>query len=46
VEDRYDVPFKFTGTINKFTFNLGPEPSTAEEHEEAHWSVTRVRDAR
>jgi arylsulfatase len=26
VENRYEVPFKFTGTINKLTFNLEPEP--------------------
>ena len=28
---RYDVPFKFTGTIDKVTFNLGSEQLTAEE---------------
>jgi len=26
VEYRYDVPFKFTGKINKLTFKLEPEP--------------------
>ena len=26
LEYRYDVPFKFTGTINKLTFNLGDGP--------------------
>jgi hypothetical protein len=25
VEYRYDVPFKFTGKINKLTFKLEPE---------------------
>ena len=25
IEYRYDVPFKFTGKINKLTFNLEPE---------------------
>ena len=25
VEYRYDVPFKFTGTIDKLTFKLAPE---------------------
>jgi arylsulfatase len=29
VEYRYDVPFKFTGKINKLTFELEPEPKTA-----------------
>ena len=44
LEYRYDVPFKFTGTINKLTFNLGPEQLTAEESEEMQESVARVRD--
>ena len=29
VEYRYDVPFKFTGKINKLTFELEPEQSAA-----------------
>ena len=28
---RYDVPFKFTGKINKLTFKLEPEPKEASE---------------
>jgi arylsulfatase len=28
---RYDVPFKFTGKINKLTFKLEPEPKAAPE---------------
>jgi hypothetical protein len=28
VEYRYDVPFKFTGKINKLTFKLAPEQDT------------------
>ena len=28
-EYRYDVPFKFTGKINRVTFNLGEEQLTA-----------------
>ena len=28
VEYRYDVPFKFTGKIDKLTFKLEPEPQT------------------
>jgi arylsulfatase len=31
VEYRYDVPFKFTGTINKLTFALEPEKLTSED---------------
>jgi len=31
IEYRYDVPFKFTSTINKLTCKLGPAQMTAEE---------------
>ncbi len=31
IEHRYDCPFKFTGKINKLTFNLGPPLFTAEK---------------
>jgi len=31
IEYRYDVPFKFTGTINKLTFELEPEPKAAKK---------------
>ena len=44
LEYRYDVPFKFTGTINKLTFNLEPEQVTAEEREQAQKTVAKARD--
>ena len=44
IEYRYDVPFKFTGTINKLTFNLGPDQLTAEEREQMQKTVARARD--
>jgi arylsulfatase len=44
LEYRYDVPFKFTGTINKLTFNLGPDQLTAEEREQMQKTVARARD--
>ena len=44
LEYRYDVPFKFTGTINKLTFNLGPQQLNAEEQEELHKALARARD--
>jgi arylsulfatase len=34
LEYRYDCPFKFTGKINKVTFELGPEQLTEEEHKQ------------
>ena len=44
VEYRYDVPFKFTGTINKLTFNLGDELTTVAEREQAKKTVAGARD--
>jgi arylsulfatase len=31
VDDSYKLPFKFTGTIDKLTFKLGPSQMTAAE---------------
>jgi hypothetical protein len=31
---RYDVPFRFTGTLNKLTFELGPQNLTLPERKE------------
>ena len=44
LEYRYDSPFKFTGTINKVTFNLGADQVTAEERAEMQKTVARARD--
>jgi len=44
IEYRYDVPFKFTGTINKVTFNLGPQQLTAQERGPIQETVARTRD--
>jgi len=44
IEYRYDVPFKFTGKINKVTFNLGDEKLTAQEQEVVHKALARARD--
>ena len=43
LEFRYDVPFKFTGTINKLTFNLEPQPAKAALSEPMH-TVAKARD--
>ena len=32
IEYRYDPPFKFTGTIDKLTFRLEPEPKATAKH--------------
>ena len=44
LEYRYDVPFKFTGTINKLTFDLRAEQVTAEERERMQKTVAGARD--
>ena len=44
LEYRYDVPFKFTGTINKLTFDLAQEQVTAEERERMQRTVAGARD--
>ena len=44
LEYRYDSPFKFTGTINKVTFNLGPDQVTAQERDQMQKTVARARD--
>ena len=44
VEYRYDVPFKFTGTIDKLTFRLGPQQLTAEEREKMQEALARAHD--
>ncbi len=44
LEYRYDPPFKFTGTINKLTFNLGLDQVTAEERERMQRTVAGARD--
>ncbi len=44
IEYRYDLPFKFTGTIDKLTFNLEPEQVTAEEREQMKKTAADARD--
>ncbi|HME71444.1 MAG TPA: arylsulfatase [Myxococcota bacterium] len=44
LEYRYEIPFKFTGKINKLTFNLGPEQLTAEEREELQKGLAQAHD--
>ncbi len=44
VDFTYDVPFRFTGTIDKLNYRLGPEQMTAEEKKAAAEMVARVTD--
>ena len=44
VDDSYELPFRFTGTIDKLTFNLGPSQMTAEEQKAAAEAVAKAKD--
>ena len=44
VDDSYNVPFRFTGTINKLTFNLGAEQLSAADRKAATEAFARVND--
>jgi arylsulfatase A-like enzyme len=44
VDDSYKLPFRFTGTINKVTYNIGPEQLTASDKEVMKRAVARARD--
>jgi arylsulfatase len=44
VDDSYKLPFRFTGKINKLTFNLGREQLTAEDQKAAAEAVARAKD--
>jgi len=46
LEYRYESPFKFTGKINKVTFELGPEQLTEEEHQQLPAIAHAVASAR
>jgi arylsulfatase len=40
----YEVPFHFTGTINKLTYHLGPEQLSAEDKEDAAKKLAAAKD--
>jgi hypothetical protein len=44
VDFTYDVPFRFTGTIDKLTYKLGPEQMTAEERIASVEQIARTTD--
>jgi arylsulfatase len=46
LEYRYDVPFKFTGKIDKLTFDLGPEQYTEADHKQVQAIRDRVARAK
>ena len=44
VDFSYDVPFRFTGTIDKLTFNLGPEQLSVAEKQAAAKAIAVAKD--
>ena len=40
----YDVPFQFTGTIDKLHYKLGPEQLVAEDKQKAAEAEAKARD--
>ncbi len=44
VDERYKLPFKFTGTINKVTYKIGPEQLTGEDRETMQRAVAAAQD--
>jgi arylsulfatase A-like enzyme len=44
VDDSYQLPFKFTGSIDKLTFKLGPEQLSAEERNVAEHVLATAHD--
>ena len=44
VDDSYKLPFKFTGTIDKLTFKLGPSQMTAADKKAAEEAYAKAND--
>jgi hypothetical protein len=44
VDFSYEVPFRYTGTIDKLTYNLGPEQMSAEDQKTAAKAIAIAHD--
>ena len=44
VDDSYELPFKFTGTIDRVTYKIGPEQLTAADREMMERAVAAAHD--
>ncbi len=44
VDDSYTLPFKFTGTIDKLTFKLGPSQMSAADKKAAEEAYAKVNN--
>jgi len=44
VDDSYQLPFRFNGTIDKLTFKLGPEQLTADDRAAMQRALAQAHD--
>jgi len=44
VDFTYDLPFRFTGKIDKLTYNLGPSQLSAEDQRKVNEAIARVNN--
>ena len=44
VDDSYELPFRFTGTIDKLTFKLGPSQMAAADEKARAEAIARAND--
>jgi arylsulfatase len=44
VDFTYEVPFRFTGNIDKLTYNIGPSQLSAEDQKEVDNAITQVNN--
>jgi hypothetical protein len=44
VDESYELPFRFTGTIDKLTFKLGPEQLAAADKKAIEKAVAKAND--
>jgi arylsulfatase A-like enzyme len=44
VDNSYTLPFRFTGSIDKLTYDLGREQITAEEREQIHRAIAKANN--
>ena len=40
----YQVPFRFTGKLNKLTYRLGPEQLTSDDHQVIQHALAKAKD--
>ncbi|MGA7460066.1 MAG: hypothetical protein WBW69_07555 [Candidatus Korobacteraceae bacterium] len=44
MDPSYEVPFRFTGTIDKLTYNLGPSQLSAEDQKKQDDAIARANN--